>query len=61
MYHTNGALQYGYRYMLDFMVPALMLIAYNIGERISLPMKVLIIASILINYYGTYSWFKGPC
>ena len=61
MYSNNGALQYGYRYMLDFTVPIIMLIASTAGERISAPLKTLIIASIFINYYGTMSWFRGPC
>ena len=61
MYSNNGALQYGYRYMMDFIIPVIMLIAFNAGERISIPLKTLIIASILINYYGTLSWFRGPC
>jgi hypothetical protein len=47
--------------MLDFTVPLIILIAYNAGERISTPLKVLIIASIFINFYGTLSWFRGPC
>ena len=61
MYSNNGALQYGFRYLLDFMIPVLMLIAFNAGERISTFLKTLIIASIAINYYGTLSWFRGPC
>jgi hypothetical protein len=61
MYSNNGAIQYGYRYMLDFTIPLIILIAYNAGERISTPLKVLIIASIFINFYGTLSWFRGPC
>jgi hypothetical protein len=61
MYSNNGSQQYGYRYMLDFTIPIIMLIAYNAGERISTFLKTLIIASIFINYYGTLSWFRGPC
>jgi hypothetical protein len=61
MYSNNGAIQYGYRYMLDFMIPAIMLISYYAGEKISPPLKFLIIASIFINYYGSLSWFRGPC
>ncbi len=61
MYSNNGALQYGFRYLLDFIIPVVMLVAYNAGNRISLPIKSLIIASIFINYYGTYSFFRGPC
>jgi len=61
LYSNNGALQYGYRYLLDFSVPVIMLIAYNAGNRISVPLKILIIASILINYYGTISFYRGSC
>jgi hypothetical protein len=61
LYSNNGSQQYGFRYMLDFMIPMIMLIACNAGERISAPLKTLIIASIFINYYGTLSWFRGPC
>ncbi len=61
MYSNNGAVQYGYRYMLDFTIPMIMLIAYNAGERISAPLKAFIIASIFINFYGALSWFRGPC
>jgi hypothetical protein len=61
MYSNNGSQQYGSRYMMDFMIPMIMLIAYNAGERVSVLLKTLIIASIFINYYGTLSWFRGPC
>ena len=61
MYHNNGSNQYSYRYWMDFVVPVMMLLAYTAGRRISLPLKVLIIASILVNYYGIVSWYRGPC
>jgi hypothetical protein len=61
MYSNNGSQQYGSRYMMDFMIPMIMLIADNAGERISTFLKTLIIASIFINYYGTLSRFRGPC
>jgi hypothetical protein len=61
LYSNNGANQYGYRYVMDFIIPAIMIIAYNAGRKISAPLKTLIIASIFINYYGTISWFKSPC
>jgi hypothetical protein len=47
--------------MMDFILPVILLIANNAGERISAPLKALIIVSIFINYYGTISWFGGPC
>ena len=60
-YSNNGANQYGYRYLMDFIVPVIMIIAYNAGEKISGFLKTLIMASIMINYYGTVSWFTFPC
>ena len=61
LYSNNGANQYGYRYLMDFIVPVIMIIAYNAGEKISGLLKTLIIASMIINYYGTISWFRSPC
>ena len=61
LYSNNGSNQYGYRYMLDFIVPAIMLIAHNAGSKISIPLKIFILSSIAVNYYGTISWFNGPC
>jgi hypothetical protein len=61
LYSNNGANQYGYRYVMDFIVPVIMIIAYNAGEKVSGLLKSLTIASIIINYYGIISWFKSPC
>ena len=60
-YSNNGAIQYSYRYVMDFIVPVIMIIAYDAGEKVSKLLKTLIIASIIINYYGTISWFHSPC
>jgi hypothetical protein len=61
MYSNNGANQYGYRYVMDFFIPVIMLIAWTAGQKVSWLLKTLILASILINYYGTISWFYSPC
>jgi hypothetical protein len=61
MYSNTGANQYGYRYVMDFFIPVIMIIASNIGEKISGLMKALIVASIVINYYGTISSMSKPC
>ena len=61
MYSNTGANQYGYRYVMDFFVAAIMIIAYNAGEKICGFLKTLIIASIIINYYGTISSLIAPC
>jgi hypothetical protein len=47
--------------MMDFMIPVIMLIVYNAGEWMSTNLKTFIVASVIINYYGTLSWFRGPC
>lgn len=61
MYHNNGAIQVTYRYVMDFAVPMMMLIAANAGKKVSPLLKGLIAASILINYYCIISFFRGPC
>ena len=61
MYSNNGAIQYGYRYVMDFIIPVIMLIAFNVGGKVSWFLKTLIIASVIINYYGLISWFYSPC
>ena len=61
MYHNTGSIQIAYRYMLDFIYPMIMVIAFTSGERISFPLKALIILSILINFYSIISWYHGPC
>jgi hypothetical protein len=61
MYSNTGANQYAYRYLMDFFIPAIMIIANNVGEKISGLMKSLIVASIIINYYGTISSMSVHC
>ena len=61
MYHNNGAIQISYRYVMDFSVPIIMLLGITAGKEISNLFKILIILSIIINYYGIISWFSGPC
>jgi hypothetical protein len=61
MYSNTGANQYGYRYVMDFFIPVIMVIGYNVGERVSGVLKSLIIASLLINYYGTISTLNVSC
>jgi hypothetical protein len=60
-YHNTGSVQIAYRYVLDFIIPLVLVIAFTAGERISIPLKVLIILSIMINYYAVVSWYHGPC
>jgi hypothetical protein len=60
-YHNTGAVQISYRYVMDFVIPLIMVLAFTAGERISIPLKALIILSIIVNYYAIVSWYYGPC
>ncbi len=62
LYHNTGEWMVGYRYFLDFAVPALMLVALGVGSRPSWVFKTLAIASVVINAAGIEWWFgKWPC
>lgn len=56
LYYNTGWWQFGYRFSLDFMVPVMVLLALTIRERVTWPMRVLIIAGIVVNAYGVYWW-----
>ena len=60
-YHNDGSIQYAYRYLIDFIIPVLMLVALSAGKKVSWPLMLLILLSIAINYYGTISWFFSKC
>jgi hypothetical protein len=60
-YHNDGSIQYAFRYIVDFIIPVIMLIAFNAGQRVSWPLRFLIIISIAMNYFGTVSWFFSKC
>jgi len=61
MYHNTGAVQISYRYVMDFVIPLCLVLAFTAGERISTLLKTLIILSVGINYYAIVSWYHGPC
>lgn len=56
MYHNTGAFQFGYRYVLDFMVPLIMLLAATLKNKTPRLLMLLILISIIINEYGAW-WF----
>jgi hypothetical protein len=60
-YHNDGSIQYAYRYLIDFILPVIMLLALNTGQKVSWPLRVLIIISMAMNYFGTVSWFFSKC
>lgn len=57
-YHNTGAHQFGYRYILDFLLPLIAMLAVGLGRKIPWHFIVLILASIIINMYGAY-WFMN--
>jgi hypothetical protein len=56
MYSNTGAAQFGYRYVLDFIIPLMMLLAVALGRKCSWIFRVLVIISVIINGFGVW-WF----
>ena len=61
LYYSTGAWQFGYRYILDFAVPLVALLALASGKRMSLLLTLCIVASAVINAVGTAWWFGVWC
>jgi len=58
LYHNTGSHQFGYRYILDFLIPLIVLLAVGLGKKIPWHFLVLALVSIAINLYGT-NWFMN--
>jgi hypothetical protein len=58
MYHNTGNFQFGYTYLLDFIVPLLLLLAAGLGEKTPRLFAALCALSILINLLGAF-WFNA--
>jgi hypothetical protein len=58
LYHNTGAHQFGYRYILDVLVPLMILLAVGLNKRVPWHFILLVIASIVINIYGS-NWFMN--
>ncbi len=56
LYHNTGAGQFGYKYVLDFIVPLIMLLAAALGRKSTWVFRVLVVLSMVINCYGVW-WF----
>ncbi|MEZ4864001.1 MAG: hypothetical protein R3C14_21965 [Caldilineaceae bacterium] len=57
LYYNTGWWQFGYRFSLDFIVPAVFLIAVAAGTRVTWAMRWLILAGVLSNLYGVLWWY----
>ncbi len=56
MYHNTGAAQFGYRYILDVILPIMALMSLTLQKRQPWHYYLLLLLSILINLYGA-AWF----
>ena len=56
-YHNTGSWQLGYRYLMDFIIPVVLLMALGVGKRPSWLFTTLVMISIIINAAGIYWWF----
>lgn len=59
LYHNTGAHQFGYRYILDAIVPLFVLLAAALQGKIRWHFIVLILFSVAFNLYGTYWFING--
>jgi hypothetical protein len=50
-YYGIGVRQYGYRYALDFYPFLFLILCRSAGDRLSMSLRVLIVASALFNYF----------
>jgi hypothetical protein len=58
LYHNTGMHQFGYRYILDFLISLIVLLAVGLGKKIPWHFILLALASVAINLYGAY-WFMN--
>ncbi len=59
--HTGYAWEFGYRFIMDFMLPMLALLAIGAGRRVSWLMRVLILAGVVVNFCGVLWYFDMWC
>jgi hypothetical protein len=59
LYHNTGAHQFGYRYVLDAIVPLFALLSVSFDKKIPWHFIPLLFFSIAFNLYGTYWFING--
>lgn len=57
-YHNTGAHQFGYRYILDFILPLMLLLGFSLNKKIPWHFIALTLLSIAVNLYGA-DWFMN--
>lgn len=58
LYYNTGWQQFGYRFLLDLIVPLVVLLAIAAGPRVDRSFRLLIVVSIAVNLSGTAWWFQ---
>ena len=58
LYHNTGKDQFGYRYILDALIPLTILLAARFEKKLPWHFILLIILSVVINLYGA-NWFMN--
>lgn len=58
LYYNTGWRQFGYRFSLDFIVPAFVLVAFGSDRTRSWVVATLVLAGIAINVWGVRWWFS---
>ncbi|MBI5935231.1 MAG: hypothetical protein HY867_16135 [Chloroflexi bacterium] len=61
LYFNTGSAQFGYRFLMDLIVPLLALLALAMKERVTTPVQLLIWLGILVNYLGVLWFHAGVC
>ena len=59
LYHNTGAHQFGYRYILDAIIPILAMLAVAMGSRVRWHFVLLLLVSAAFNIYGAYWFING--
>jgi hypothetical protein len=62
LYFTTGIFQFGYRYILDMIIPLIALLAVSVQkEKLAFHMKAMILAGVMVNYWGVWWFYRHWC
>ena len=57
LYHNTGAVQVGYRYLLDAIVPIMLLMGLGVDRMVNWFFNLLAMIGIAVNLLSVYWWF----
>lgn len=62
LHYSTGAMQFGYRFLLDLLTPVMILLSLALpNAKMPFTQKILILAGIVVNYWGLWWFFKHWC